>query len=100
MWGFKAFTIATDSRTVLSWLDNTINGSSRVRTKGAAQMLIKRRLRVIKDTIEEYNLSIDFQFVSTVENKADKLTRVVQKWLSYRKDEDSCDDAIPVASIA
>ena len=40
-WGFKTFTVATDSQIVLSWLDNTVEGHNRVRTKGAAQLLIK-----------------------------------------------------------
>ena len=89
VWGFKAFTIATDSKTVLSWLDNTVEGQSRVRTKGAAQMLIKRRLMVIKEIINEYKLAVDFQFVSTTENRADQLTRVTKKWLSYQEADDS-----------
>lgn len=88
-WGFKTFTIATDSRTVLSWLDNTIEGYDRVRTKSAAQMLIKRRLMVIKEIICEYKLDVKFRFVSTIENKADPLTRVTKKWLSYHESEDS-----------
>ena len=88
MWGFKTFTIATDSRTVLSWLDNTVEGQSRVRTKGAAQMLIKRRLMVIKEIINEYKLAVEFRFVPTIENKADQLTRVTKKWLSYQEESD------------
>ena len=89
MWGFKAFTIATDSRTVLSWLEYTVEGQSRVRTKGAAQMLIKRRLTVIREIINEYKLAVDFRFVSTIENKADQLTRVTKRWLSYQESDDS-----------
>jgi len=84
-WGFKTFVIATDSKTVLSWMDNTIEGHSRVRTKGAAEMLVKRRLRVIRDTITEYGLTVTVRFVSTIENKADQMTRVTKKWLGYRE---------------
>ena len=47
-WGFRAVTVATDSRTVVSWMDNSIEGRSRVRTKGAAEMLVKRRLWAIR----------------------------------------------------
>ena len=98
MWGFKAFTVATDSMTVLSWLDNTVGAHNRVRTKGAAQMLIKRRLMVIKEIINEYDLSVEFRFVPTIENKADQLTRVTKTWLSYHRSGDL--DAAVAVSLA
>ncbi|KAG1706946.1 hypothetical protein GQR58_003572 [Nymphon striatum] len=83
-WGFKTFTVATDSRTVISWMDNTVEGHRRVRTKGASEMLIKRRFGVIRDTITEFGLTVTVRFVSTTENKADRMTRVPKKWLGHR----------------
>ena len=50
-WGFKTFMLAVDSLTVVNWVTNVIDKRSRVRTKGAAEMLVKRRLGVISDTI-------------------------------------------------
>lgn len=96
-WGFKTFTIATDSMTVLSWVDNTVGAHSRVRTKGAAEMLVKRRLGVLRDTISEYDLNVSVRFVTTVENKADVLTRVAKQWLG-NKDAGECNVA-PVAAL-
>jgi len=113
-WGFKSFAIATDSRIVLSWLDNAVEARERVRTKGAAEMLIKRRLQVIKQVIAEYELTVEARFVSTAENKADRMTRVIQRWLNYRDAEpeavahgvsaalatgESCEDAIWAAHL-
>lgn len=89
LWGFVKFTVATDSRTVVSWLDNTVEGRDRVRTKSAAQMLIKRRLKVIKDVITEYKLDVKFQFVTSAENRADHLTRVAKRWLTHQESMDS-----------
>ncbi|XP_067944891.1 uncharacterized protein [Watersipora subatra] len=83
-WGFKTFTLAVDSLTVVNWMSNTIDGHNRVRTKGAAEMLVKRRLGVIRDTITEYGLSVTMRLVPTVENKADRMTRVPKKWLGHR----------------
>ena len=97
-WGFKAFAIATDSRTVLSWLDDTVEARERVHTKSAAEMLIKRRLHVIKQVIIEYELEVKVQFVTTTENLADRLTRVMQKWLKYRDVVE--DDEAPEVSAA
>ena len=82
-WGFSSFEIATDSRTVAQWMDNTVEGYSRVRTKGTAEMLIKRRLMVLKETIAEHGLDVRVRLVSTTENKADVLSRVPKKWLAY-----------------
>ena len=73
-WGFKTFTLAVDSLTVVNWMTNVIGKRSRVRTKGAAEMLVKRRLGVISDTIAEYGLAVSVRFVSTIENKADRMT--------------------------
>ena len=39
-WGFRSFTVATDSLVDVSWLDNTTEGRDRVHTKWTAQMLI------------------------------------------------------------
>lgn len=98
-WGFKAFTVATDSRSVLSWLDNTVEGRDRVRTKSAAQMLIKRRLLVIKQVIAEYELSVIFRFVPTIENKADRMTRVPKRWLGHCESVDSKADELVSAAL-
>ena len=84
-WRFKTFTLAIDSLTVVNWLSNVIDKRSRVRTKSAAEMLVKRRLGVINDTITEYGLAVSVRFVPTVENKADRMTRVPRKWLGYRE---------------
>ena len=100
-WGFKAFTVATDSRTVLSWMGSAVDGRDRVRTKSAAQLLIKRRLMVIKEVIAEYQLAVEFRFVTTIENKADQLTRVANSWLTHRESGDSHEDeSVPMAAIS
>ena len=46
-------------------------------------MLVKRRLGVISDTITEYGLTVTACFVPSVENKADRMTRIPKKWLEY-----------------
>ena len=84
-WGFKTFTLAVDSLTVVSWMTSVIEKHHRVRTKGAAEMLVKRRLGVIGDIITEYGLNVTVRFVPSVENKADHMTRVPKRWLGYRE---------------
>ena len=74
--GFKTITFAVDSLTVVNWVTNVIDKRSRVKTKSAAQMLVKHRLGVIGDTIAEYGLAVSVRFVSTIENKADRTQEV------------------------
>ncbi|XP_067942815.1 uncharacterized protein [Watersipora subatra] len=83
-WGFKTFALAVDSLTVVNWMSNTIDGCNRVCMKGAAEMLVKRRLGVIRNTITKYGLSVTMRLVPTVKNKADRMTRVPKKWLGHR----------------
>ena len=97
-WGFKTFTLAVDSLTVVSWMTSVIEKRNLVCTKGAAEMLIKRRLGVIGDIITEYGLDVTVHFVLSVENKADHMTRVPKRWLGYR---DTGEEAVSViAAIA
>ena len=97
-WGFKTFTLAVDSLTVVTWMTSVIDKRNRVRTKGAAEMLIKRCLGVIGDILTEYGLNVTVRFVPSVENKADHMTRVPKKWLEYHETGEGA--ASVVAAIA
>ena len=66
-------------------MTSVIEKRDHVRTKGAAEMLVKRRLGVIGDIITEYGLNVTVRFVPSVENKADHMTRVPKRWLGYRE---------------
>ncbi|KAI0982387.1 hypothetical protein GJ496_006673 [Pomphorhynchus laevis] len=53
-WGLTDILIRTYSCTVAAWLDSMINRTYRVKTKSAADMLIKRRLCVIQSVFWYY----------------------------------------------
>ena len=73
--------MVTDSATVQSWLRSVLTDSHKVRTHGLAEMLVKRRLSMVSELVEIYNLRLTVQFVPSAENKADVLTRVPRDWL-------------------
>ena len=81
-WGLLAIEIKTDSATVGAWLKTVVSEEKRVHTKGAAEMIIKRRLGNLKELISEFGLNITVQLVSSEKNKADVLTRVKKGWLT------------------
>ena len=89
-WGLKEMDLMTDSATVYGWVKLILTEERRVKTKGAAEMLVKRRLGILKNLIEEFNLRINIHLVPTLKNKADILTRVKKSWLL--REEDDCEE--------
>ncbi|GFR63966.1 hypothetical protein ElyMa_000167900 [Elysia marginata] len=80
-WGLKDITIFTDCATVCGWIKTTLLEERRVKTKGAAELLVKRRLGTLKNMIDEFELKIEVTCMSSMSSKADKLTRVKKEWL-------------------
>ena len=64
-WGLQAAEIRMDSATVASWIKSEVSGDKRIRTKGAAKMLIKHQLGVFGDLIREFELKITVTLVSS-----------------------------------
>lgn len=79
-WNVKTLEVVTDSATVLCWVRSTLTGSNRVRVTGMSEMLVKRRLGLLKDVVEECGLTLKISFVESCKNKADVLTRVCKTW--------------------
>jgi ribonuclease HI len=84
-WGITEIEILTDSATVSNWIKIIMSEEKRVHTKGAEEMIIKRRLATLKALINEYELSVTVVLVPTTKNKADVLTRVKKDWLTIKQ---------------
>ena len=80
-WRFDEVEILTDSVTVHAWLTATLNGTHKVKVKGMSEMLVKRRLFLVKEYCEAYKMTLSVRWVDTSMNKADVLTRVPRRWL-------------------
>jgi len=91
-WGRKEIVIFTDSSNVFSWLRSIVQKDKNVRTRALEELLIRRRLNVIAEIIEEEDLKISLQLIRSSENKADVLTRVPVKWLLEKTSEYSFND--------
>lgn len=81
-WGLTKVELLTDSATVYGWLQAALFDTHKVRTRGMSEMLVKRRLAVVKDLCEEYGMVATVKWVKSAQNKADLLTRVSKKWLT------------------
>ena len=51
-WGLKEVEIITNSATVFRWLKNATNGDGPIKSSGMSELLVKRRIDTIKQTIE------------------------------------------------
>ncbi|XP_065668044.1 uncharacterized protein LOC136088283 [Hydra vulgaris] len=82
MWKLKKVTVFTDSVTVFLWVSDALTGKSRLRSKATGEMLIRRRLSVLQQLIEEYNVSVEVKLIPSKDNLADALARVRSRWLN------------------
>ena len=96
-WGITTIDLRTDSATVHKWIDDALSGRSRLRTKAHGEMLIRRRIDVIRQLVEEFRLKMTVRLVKSADNPADALTRVPKEWLRL---PDSSTDAPPGAVAA
>ena len=86
MWNVKKLEVVTDSNTVYNWLRSIIFDDQRVKTKGLSEVLVRRRLSILTDIINECDVEIEPVLIPTNENPADRLTRVPKQWLK----KDTC----------
>ena len=89
-WDFNVVKVMTDSAAVYNWVMSVITEEKRVHTKGAAEMIIKRRLGTLKSLIEEFDIDISVVLVPTAKNKADVLTRIRKSWLLKGSGKEVC----------
>ena len=80
-WNMKEVDLMTDSATVHRWISDSLSGRSRLRTKAASEMLIRRRIGLVTSLVDECGLQLRVTLVPSESNKADALTRVPQRWL-------------------
>ena len=84
-WKTTTLHLFTDSACVHKWISDPLTSKARVRTKAASEMLIRRWLDTIIKLVKEYALSMNMSLVKSSQNKADRLTRLPQRWLDAIK---------------
>ena len=85
LWKTTTVHLFTDSACVHKWISDTLTGKARVRTKAASKVLIRWRLDTILKMVKEYTLLINVSLVKSSQNRADRLTKVPQRWLDAIK---------------
>ncbi|XP_043244736.1 uncharacterized protein LOC122393130 [Amphibalanus amphitrite] len=85
-WGVKVIDLRTDSATVHRWISDALSGRARLRTKAHGELLIRRRIEIVRQLVDELQLSVTIGLVRSAGNPADTLTRVPKQWLQSAKD--------------
>lgn len=88
-WGRREIEIVTDSASVYRWLQAIIERSCNIRTRSLYQILIRRRLDIIEEIINEANYHVSVKWIKSNENLADSLTRVPGTWVKEREPKES-----------
>ena len=76
--------------TVTSWIKSEELEDKRIKTKRAAELLIKHQLGALGNLIREFGLKITITLVLSQKNKADMLTRVKKAWLQKKDTASVC----------
>ena len=79
-WGIRELELLTDSATVTKWLSSALSGREPIRSQALSEILIRRRVGLFKQVVEEEKLKVTITLVRSEENKADALTRVPSSW--------------------
>jgi transposase InsO family protein/predicted aspartyl protease len=96
-WKMQKIELMTDSATVYGWLTSVFLESHKIKTKGMNEMLIKRRLSVVKEICDEYGLQVTVRWVESARNKSDVLTRVPRSWLEAVRVEEHSEEVCLVS---
>ena len=85
-WNPQDVAIMTDSAAVYSWMSSMQKKDKRIKVSGLSKMLVRRRLSILLETLEAYNVQWNVFLVPTTKNKADDRTRVPKHWLKNSAD--------------
>lgn len=83
-WGIFNVEVVTDSSSVYNWVKSILEDRHRPKVSGLSEMIIKRRLGLIAQQIEEYNMNVTVRLVPSAANIADALTRIPRSWVQKR----------------
>jgi len=86
-WNVSKLWINVDSAAVYGWINSLITKDRKIRVTGLSEPLLRRRICLIQDIIDECGMTVKINLVPSEKNLADVLTRVPTKWQSRIKQE-------------
>ena len=83
-WKLNKLQLFTDSVTVFNGI-SAVTGKSRLRSKASAELLIRRRVNLFRELVDDHNLDVKVNLISSKDNLADSLTRIPGRWMRMLK---------------
>ena len=92
-WGITAIDLRTDSAAVQKWIGDALSGRSRLRTKAQAEVLIRRRVDIVRELVREVPLRMTIELVKSEDNPADEADPCAQGVAQSRQADRGAVDA-------
>ena len=70
-WKLNKLLLFTDSVMVFHWITDALTGKSRLRSKASAELLIRRRVNLFRELVNDYNMDVNVNLISSKDNLAD-----------------------------
>ena len=84
-WKLNKLQLFTDYVTVFHWISVAVTGKSRLRSKDSAELLIRRSVNLFRVLIDDYNLDVNVNLISSKENLIDSIARIPGGWMRMLK---------------
>lgn len=81
LWEVRDLEVMTDSSTVFGWIRDLTTDAKRIRSHGLGEVLVRRRLGLLREIMTECSVQLTPVLVRSDENLSDRLTRVPKSWL-------------------
>ena len=73
-WKLNKLQLFTDTVIVFHWISDAVTGKSRLRSKLSAELLVRRRVNLFRKLVDDYNLDVNVNLISSKDNLVDSLT--------------------------
>ena len=80
-WQARVLHTVTDSACMHQWVTDALSGKARLTTRASSEMLIRRRLANLVETIREYDLTVDVALMQSCQRKEEsQRLRTTLRW--------------------
>ena len=84
-WKLNKLQMFTDSVIDFHLISDAVTRKSRLRSKVSADLLVRRSLNLFRELVDDYNLDVNVNLISSKDNLADSLTILPGRWMRMLK---------------
>ena len=84
-WKLNKLQMFTGSVIDFHWISDAVTRKSRLSSKVSAELLVRRSLNLFRELVDDYNLDVNVNLISSMDNLADSLTILPGRWIRMLK---------------